>query len=133
MRRRLGIAVLVAAITAACGGTVDPSRNQVETKTGTIPMGGVFYLPETINITRSGEIAITVTSLTPSVPSATYFAVGFGQQVSGTCQIISANQFAVVGAAAISGPITPGIYCIGLADAGLFTVNEDFSLTVSHP
>jgi hypothetical protein len=135
MHRRLGAAVLVSAIAAACGGVVDPSKNQTETFTDTIPKGSGVILPKSgsINITKSGEISVTVTSLTPTVPSGTYFGVGLGQSISGQCSLISANQFAIVGSAAISGPIQPGTYCLILADQGLFTVDEVFSVTVSHP
>jgi hypothetical protein len=137
MYRRLGTAVLVAAIAAACGGVIDPSKNQIETFTGTIPKGKGVVVPtngRSINITKSGEISVTVTSLTPSVPSGTYFQVILGQVLSGQCSTgLSSNSFAIVGTAAINGPITPGTYCIALVDEGLFTVDEAFSVTVSHP
>ena len=134
MHRRLGIAVVVAVIAAACGGVVDPSKNQVETFTGTIQVGGLYFIPQTFQITKTGEISVTVTSLTPAVASGTYFTVALGQSISGQCATaIQVQQFAVVGVAAINGPITPGSYCVVLGDSGLFTVNEDFSVRVSHP
>jgi len=135
MHRRLGIAVVVAVIAASCGGVVDPSKNQIETFTGTVVVGKGVILPTngSINIAKSGEIAITVTNLTPTVPGGTYFGIGFGQSISGQCSLISANQFATVGVAAINGPIQPGTYCVVIADQGLFTVDENFTLTVSHP
>ena len=135
MHRRLGVAFLAAAVVSACGGVVDPSKNQTETFTGTIqPGSGNFGGPHTVNITKSGEITVTVTSLTPTVPSGTFFIIGFGQSVSGQCSVnIQVNQFAVVGTAAISGPISPGSYCVVIADEGFFTVAEDYTMKVSHP
>jgi hypothetical protein len=135
MHRRFGAALALAAAVSACGGVVDPSKNQTETFTGTIQPGqGNYGGPHTVNITKSGEITVTVTSLTPSVPGGTFFIIGFGQSVSGQCSLtIQVNQFAIVGSAAISGPISPGSYCVVIADEGLFTVAEDYTLKVSHP
>jgi len=135
MCRRFGVALALAAIVSACGGVVDPSQNQTETFNGTIqPGSGNYGGPHFVNITKSGEITVTVTSLTPTVPSGTFFIVGFGQSASGQCSInIQANQFAIVGTAAVSGPISPGSYCVVIADEGFFTVAEDYTLKVSHP
>jgi len=135
MCRRLGAVCALAAMVTACGGVVDPSQNQTETFTGTIqPGSGNNGGPHAVNITKSGEITVTVTSLTPTLPSGTYFAVGFGQSVSGQCSVnIQVNQFAIVGSAAISGPISPGSYCVAVFDEGLFTVAEDYTVKVSHP
>jgi len=135
MCRRFGVALVLAAIASACGGVVDPSQNQTETFNGTIqPGSGNYGGPHFVNITKSGEITVTVTSLTPTVPSGTFFIVGFGQSASGQCSInIQANQFAIVGTAAVSGPISPGSYCVVIADEGFFTVAEDYTLKVSHP
>jgi len=135
MYRRFGVALALAAIAFACGGVVDPSKNQTETFTGTVqPGSGNFGGPHTVNIAKSGEITVTVTSLTPTIPSGTFFIIGFGQSVSGQCSLnIQVNRFAVVGSAAISGPISPGSYCVVIADEGLFTVAEDYMMKVSHP
>jgi hypothetical protein len=135
MYRRLGLAFLAAAIVSACGGVVDPSNNQTETFTGTIQPGvGNNGGAHPVNITKSGEISITVTSLTPTLPSGTFFAVGFFQSISGQCTAtIQVNQFAIVGSAAISGPISPGSYCVAVFDDGFFTVAEDYTVKVSHP
>jgi hypothetical protein len=135
MSCRFGAALILAAIVSACGGVVDPSKNQTETFTGTIQPGtGNNGGAHPVNITKSGEITVTVTSLTPSLPGGTFFAVGFFQSVSGQCSVtIQVNQFAIVGSAAISGPISPGSYCVAVFDKGFFTVAEDYMLKVSHP
>ena len=137
MHRRLGIAVfvaVVAVIAASCGGVVDPSKNQIETFTGTAMTASANIGIHFVNIAKSGELSITVTSLTPSVPASTYFAVGIGQAVNGQCaSALQVNQFATVGIAAINGPITPGTYCAFIFDEGLFTVDEAYEMKVSHP
>jgi len=33
----------------------------------------------------------------------------------------------------VSGPITPGTYCIQLVDEGFFRVDQNYTLQVSHP
>jgi hypothetical protein len=133
MYRRLGAVCALAAIVTACGGVVDPSKNQTETFTGTIQPGSGNGDVKPVNITKSGEITVTVTKLDPSVPSGTFFVVGIGQSVSGQCSPLQVNQFAIVGSAAISGPISPASYCVFILDEGLFTVAEDYTMVVSHP
>jgi hypothetical protein len=141
MCRRLGSAVLVAAIAAACGGVVDPSKNQVEPISGTLNLAsssGANVGIHQINITKSGELTISIGTLTPNVPGGTYFAVGIGQLTGAlainNCSPLQVNQFAVAGTAAIGPvPITPGTYCVFLYDEGLFTVPETYSGNVSHP
>jgi hypothetical protein len=133
MSCRFGAALILAAIVSACGGVVDPSKNQTETFTGTIQPGSGNGDVKQINITKSGEITVTVTSLTPTVPGGTFFVVGLGQSISGQCSPIQVNRFAIVGSAAISGPVTPASYCVFILDQGLFTVAEDYVMKVSHP
>ena len=133
MYRRLGAVWALAAIVTACGGVVDPSKNQTETFTGTIQPGSGNGEVKPVNIAKSGEITVTVTSLNPTVPSGTFFVVGIGQSVSGQCSPLQVNQFAIVGSAAISGPVSPASYCVFILDEGLFTVAEDYTMVVSHP
>ncbi len=132
MIRRVVVPVLLLGSLAACGGVTDPSKNKNETFTGTIQPGG-GGATHTFNVSNSGEISAVVTDLTPTVASGTLFEVLFGQLVSNQCSILSANQFAVVGGTALSGPITPGSYCIQIVDEGYFRVAENYTLTVSHP
>ena len=142
MHRRLAIGILVAAVAAACGGgVVSPSQNKTDTFNGTlqpVSSGNANIGLHQVNITKTGELSVIVTSLTPSVPGDTYFAVGIGQLFGAltvsNCNPIQINQFAVpVNPAINSLPITPGTYCIFIYDEGLFTVAEDYALTVSHP
>src|SRR5205823_5656535 len=122
MLRRF-IPVLLLATLAACGGVVDPSKNQTQTFPGTVPVGSSGPL-HTFNVSKGGEISAVVTSFTPTLPSGTLFEVIYGQVVSGQCSPLSVNQFAVVGATVVSGAIIPGTYCIAIVDEGFFKVNE---------
>jgi hypothetical protein len=136
MRRFLFAVVLAgAAAAAACGGVTDPSQNTTDKPASqALPAGNNNYVVFPFNAANRGEVSITVTSLAPNVPSNTYFVVGLGQQVSGQCSPITANQFSVVGTAGISGySVTPGAYCAYVQDEGYFTVTETVTIQISHP
>lgn len=132
MFRRFIPAVLLASL-AACGGVTDPSKNQNETLSGTIQPGSSNAQP--FSASKSGEISITVTSMNPTLPSGTFFAVGWGVPVSGQCSPnFGFNTLVVVGANAISNAITPGSYCVVVSDYyGSFKTAEQYTMTVSHP
>ena len=120
-------AVLVALAAAACGGIANPSSNQTETFTAIVTPGGS---PGTHPFTasKSGEITVTITNINPAYNG--YLSVAWlGAGCSG---LIQPNEFALVGRAAIAGPITKGSYCIAALDAG-FLVPEAYTITVSHP
>ena len=131
MLRRF-IPVLLLATLAACGGVVDPSKNQTETFSGTVPVGGVGPLHQ-FSVSKTGEISAVVTTFTPTLSGGTLFGVIYGQVISNQCSAISFNRFGVTGATAISGAITPGTYCIQVVDELFFRVDEQYVLTVSHP
>lgn len=135
MYRHAAVALLIALSLAACGGVTDPSQNTQQTfPPQTINPGSGNFNSVSFSVAKSGELSITVTSMTPVIPTSTYFEVGFGNTVSGSCQPLQINQFATVGNAAISGyPVTPGAYCAFLIDVGLFTVPETYTLVISHP
>jgi hypothetical protein len=127
------IPIVLLATLAACGGVTDPSQNQTQTFNTTIQPGGVSdALP--FNASKSGEITISVTSMNPTLPSGTFFSVVWGQVISGQCGTISVNSLAVVGATAISSAITPGSYCVAVADTyNAFKTAEQVTVSVSHP
>ena len=134
MYRHLAVAFVIAVSLAACGGVTDPSQNQKESFPGTISHGQGNVVSFPFSVSKTGELTITVTTMTPTIPTSTYFGVGFGTGVSNSCQPIQFNQVATVGAAAISGyPVTPGSYCAFLIDEGFFTTTETFTMVVSHP
>jgi hypothetical protein len=132
---RAFIPVLLLAALAACNSVVDPSKNVVEApRMGLIQKGTGNSGPlEVFSTSKNGEVSITVTAMTPSIPSNLYFAVSYGQYVSGQCLTNSVNQFAVVGSPAISGSIFSGSYCFFIQDEGLFTTDETYTVSISHP
>jgi hypothetical protein len=133
VRRFIPVLLLLAA--SACGGVTDPSNNQNQPFSGTVQPGGTSEILF-FNASKSGEITITVTNMTPTLPSGTFFVVAWGQAANGNqCLLnLGANSLAVVGATAITSAITPGSYCVAIQDTyQAFKTAEQFSLTVSHP
>jgi len=130
---RLCAPVLLLVMLAACGGVTDPSQNKTETYSATIPVGKAGPV-HTFNIPKTGEYLVKVVSMTPTISSNTYFYAAFGQPASGSCAPIQANSLAVVGSTVLNGPIyNSGTYCVLLGDEGFFTVDETYTITVSHP
>lgn len=138
MPRRSAVALVAALCTlvvAACGGVVDPSKNQVETFRGTVePLvtGAAGLGPiHMFTVSKTGEFTAVVTSFTPA--AKVFFGLVYGQSISGQCNIINVNSLSQVNVAGLGGPIVPGSYCIAVYDAGNFTVSQAYSLNVSHP
>jgi hypothetical protein len=136
MRSRLAAAALVASLcAAACGGIVDPSKNQTETFSGTIPVQGTSPCCG-FSTSKQGEFTIKVTSLAPT--GGAFFGTILAYAASdgscnGSLQPIQQNAFGTANTAALTGLIYPGKYCIFLFDIGSFTVAQTYTLTVSHP
>jgi hypothetical protein len=139
MRVRLSAALVVAAAVAAaaCGGIVDPSQNQVETFSGTIPVRGQGPA-HGFSAGSTGEIQVKITALTPSTSNTFVGVLWTGRNSNGTCEnslgaVFGQNNFAQVGLPAISTQILSGGYCLILYDVGSFTTTENYTVTVSHP
>jgi len=136
MRSRLAAAALIAALcAAACGGIVDPSKNQTETFSGTIPVQGTSACCG-FSTSKQGEFTIKVTSLAPS--GGAFFGTvlayaGSDGSCTGSLQPIQQNAFGTANTPALTGLIYPGKYCIFLFDIGSFSVSQTYTLTVSHP
>jgi hypothetical protein len=121
---------LAAAVTISCGGIVDPSQNQVEPFSGTVPpgSGSAFHF----SASKTGEIQVKITTLTPaSVPAVLVTWVGNGD---GSCNGGTFQQgIGTAGTTAISGQIISGAYCVIVSDYIGQAVTANYSGTVSHP
>jgi hypothetical protein len=141
MQLRFSAAVMLAAtvFVAGCGGIVDPSQNQTETFTGTIAVGGQSLPgPHGFSASKTGEISVKVTQLTPSSSNTYVGVIWTGRASDGTCtgqlgRTFGQNNFAQVGLPAISTQILAGGYCLILYDVGSFSTTETYTVTVSHP
>jgi hypothetical protein len=138
MQLRALAALLVAAAVCAsgCGGIVDPSQNQTETITGTIPVGGQST-PFGFSASKTGEIQVKVTQLTPSSSNTFIGVLWTGRNSSGNCAgslgAVFGQNVGSAGLPLISTQVLSGSYCLVFYDAGTFTTAENFTATVSHP
>jgi hypothetical protein len=123
------IPVAAVLLLSGCTGIVDPSKNEVEVFTGTIPRGGQGP-QHTFVVDHNGEYRLDLDSLTP--PTGSLVGVSFGQQIEGSCALFTQGA-ARLGQPALTGPITEGTYCFSLFDPGTLTRDEDYSVTVRHP
>src|SRR5205809_4478479 len=141
MRARFSAAVALAAagvLSISCGGIVDPSKNQVETFSGTINPGTGAATYHPFSSSKTGEISVKLTALAPA--SSVFLGVVWAQDPSnGSCtgnlNFLQQNNFAQLNLPAISGQIISGKYCIAVYEsaASPLSASENYTVTVSHP
>jgi hypothetical protein len=128
---RLLVAVSVASLLSGCSGVIDPSKNTVETFSGTLPVGGSVVFPYSWG--KNGEIEVTMTAVTPT-PANGPIAMYIGQQDSGNCfQLAGYTAQAIVNRKVQFGVLNKGSYCLGIFDPGTLTVPVNFTGSFSHP
>ena len=130
-RRILG-ALTVAVALSACGGIVDPSKNTMDTITGTIPVGGFDFKQFTTS--KNGEIQVTISSLSPTPSNGALMGIALGQFVSGGCAVFGnyVTTF-IVGRAVQFGLLDKGTYCVQVFDTGSITVSTIYTGILSYP
>jgi hypothetical protein len=135
MRLSAGLALAVAGlITVSCGGIVDPSKNTVDTFSGTLPVGGSTSHP--FSASKTGEISVKITALSPV--SNTFVGLIWAQGGNdGACSSVGGvyqqNNFAQLNVPAISGSILQGRHCLFVYDSFGLSAPENYTVTVSHP
>ena len=129
LRLLLSVSITAALLSVACGIST-PSSNKVETVSGIIPVGGSDS--KNFSNTKTGELQITVTTLSPS-PSAS-LGLAIGQQITGTCSLIQ-NYVAslVVNRVVEFGSLQKGDYCLYVYDTGVLTAATAYTAKISHP
>jgi hypothetical protein len=134
LRRLSGLcaAVGLAALVSACGGLIDPSKNTVETFSGTLQPGAFtnhFYA-----VGKNGEITVTMTSVVPPPPNGA-IAFGIGQSQGTNCFILGSAYIAqgIVNRPVQFGFLEKGSYCVQVFDPGVLTAAVTYSGSFSHP
>ena len=127
--RAVSFIVLGAALLLPGCGISTPSSNSVQDFPGSLAPGGTAI--HEFRAARTGEIEITVTALMPD--SGVFIGVGYGQMLSGQCQVISSFSFARVGQLAMSQPVSSGQFCALIYDPATLTQTNTYTLRVSHP
>ena len=135
MRHRGLCALLVlSGLLSGCGGLVDPSKNTLETISGTLTAGGSDS--RTFTVPKNGEFTITLTAVSPAPVLTGYLGVALGvPDTGGNCQPVQRNNFVRVGTQALGSTITAAVYCVGIFDVGYLVANTTYSYTMqfSHP
>ena len=142
MAQRFAIALLVALAATSCGGgPVDPSKNQVETRSGIVQPSLIDVPLPPFTISNLGEFSVVVTALTPG---NVFVGVGWGQWTGSGCGLIPGQTNIVssanIGRTVLSGQIfIKGDYCVAIFDGSLsfgsppLTVAQNYTIQVSHP
>jgi hypothetical protein len=134
-----------AALSAACGGSSDPTvvtaptgTVVTDTFTGTLnpPVNGAFQANvHTFTVTTGGG-SINVTLANAGPPSTIQLGLGLGNpSATGTCSIIQgfAQQTSAGSTAQISGTGAPaGAYCVVVGDIGNVLQAVSYTITVAH-
>jgi hypothetical protein len=135
MRRTLRFAPLaLALLVSACGSnsstTTSPSTSNgltTDTFNGTVAVKGSDSKNFTVTVT--GVVSVTLTA----APVPLTLSVGLPGG-NGCAPIAGATQLATPGALAqVAGEVTPGTYCVLLADPGTLTAAAAYTVTVNHP
>jgi hypothetical protein len=134
--RVLAATVLAAAgfVALSCGGITDPSKNTVDTFSGTVAVGGEARHP--FSASKTGELSVKLTALAPA--SNTFVGLIWAQAGGdGNCanagNLFQQNNFAQLNVPALSGAIISGRYCIIVYDSGAFAAPQNYTISVSHP
>ena len=142
--RQLFLSLLLSAsvTTAACtnplsslfGGkdnSTAPSPATATTDTfngGLAPSGSLTF---TFSVTTAGNVAVTLTSVSPA--ATTPLAMGVGPFSNGNCAIANSTSAATAAAnPQLSAMANPGTYCVKVSDPGSLTATSAVTVTVTH-
>jgi hypothetical protein len=143
--RRLFLSLLIPAlilITSACsnpfkdlfGGddsTTAPSPNSTtDTFNGTLaPNGSLVF---TFSVATAGNVAVTLTSVTPATTSP--LGLGVGSYSSGNCTVANSTSGVIAAASPqLSAMQSAGASCVKVSDAGGLAAASTVTVTVAHP
>jgi hypothetical protein len=135
---RGGLALLVVATlgVAACDNTVNdgpltpttPAETVTETFSGTINVNGAATHP--FIVASAGTVTVTLTTVTPEDSTA---GLSLGTWNGASCQIVLANDSALLGNTITGLVSSVGTLCARIYDTGKLVGATDYTLTVVHP
>jgi hypothetical protein len=149
MRVRIAGALFALAtlVTAACGGSgvADPAQNINEQFSFTLHVGNADGLESGLHffdVHRTGEIFVTLNSLTPPLPlfGGLGILVAPATTAHDQCLYTSPVNSVTLSTkgdksqlALPNQVVNAGAYCLIVSDVGSFKVDETYVVTVSHP
>jgi hypothetical protein len=126
----LALALLVSACGSSASSTTGPSTSTgltTDTFTGTVAVMGSDS--KSFSVAVTGVVSVTLTA----APVPMTLSVGLPGG-NGCVPLAGATQLATPGALAqIAGEVTPGTYCVLVADPGTLTAAAAYTVTVNHP
>lgn len=116
-------------LAGGCGGVIDPSKNQVDDKTGTIAPGGLVF--HTFSVSKNGEFEIRITNLNNA---DAFLHMAYGPDAGGCTGASLGEAYRQLNQAGFGGTISKGNYCVYLRDDLLALKAESpYTLRISHP
>ncbi len=126
---RVFIASILALCTASCGIST-PSANTIREISGTIPVGGNAV--HSFSATKTGEVEVTITSLTPTPSNPIQLTLG--QQSGANCTLLPGYVAPVVVNRVVQfGSLTKADYCLIVYDTAVLTAPTSYTGRISHP
>jgi len=106
-----------------------PAPTTTETFGGTLTVNGA--VTHQFTATQRGTVTATLTALQPDASAV--IGVALGTWNGTTCNILLANDQAVVGAGAAGTVSGVGVLCLRVYDVGKLTAPATYSIDVTHP
>ena len=109
--------------------------DKTDTFTGTLEVGGTH--DHTFTVTKTGEVDITLTSISGAgVPSTVFVGLFVGTPSGDVCTLIQGFGGSVqanLTTPQITGNANAGSFCVEIKDVGNLAASVDYSITVAHP
>jgi len=116
---------------ALLGNPTSPSKTSTtDTFNGALaPNGSLVF---TFSVATAGDIAITLTAVSPATTGPLGLAVG--PSSNGNCTIANSTSGAIAGGnPQLSTKQNPGNYCVQVSDPGNLVTTSNVTVTVRHP
>jgi len=114
------------------GSPTSPSTSTSSTDTfnGTLaPNGSLVF---TFSVATAGNVAITLTAVSPATTAS--LGLGVGPSSNGNCTIANSTSGAIAaGSPQLSAMENPGSYCVKVSDPGNLVTTSTVTVTVAHP
>jgi hypothetical protein len=128
-------ALVLGALGSACGDdtVTNPDTGQTpvsvtESYTDTITVNGAHTTPFTVN--RAGTVSARLSALAPD--DTVTIGLSLGTWNGSSCQIILANDSAVLNAAVTGTAQQTGQFCVRIYDVGKLTAATDYTIDITH-
>ena len=114
----------------ACGGLIDPSKNEVTMFSGTVAVNGQNF--HELVVSRNGELEVKITEMSPNQDA--FMGLQYGPlRDQGCLGAFQTNVFAQLNRVALTGLINSGRFCLIIFDVGMLQAPQTYTLSVSHP